>query len=359
MINCMLDSGAFSAWTQGKQVDLNTYCDYIERNQEWIGEYVALDVINPKDPHAAAEASFENLIKMRKRGLRPLPVFHVGESFDWLHRMLDLGCDYIGLSATSLTGREDIDPWYKSAWAHLVEQDGLPIIKAHAFGENRAEALNLFPWASADSTSWIYKSQITGTLMLPGAKRIGVRNVKIDKAQGFFTNENHIHYTARNAPVVDLLETADKACFDAELLKYGILPGLLEKRDQLATFLRTYLTVLRFMDLEKETRARHPIQFMEMQTAFQLGRGLPKASSAEPIDVDPFNLYFVTNATWWSIVIPAKAGVKNVLASFFYIQEFPNHFRHLPAYVRDPIGFITGHEKAAKLWNLLGEHIKT
>ena len=338
MINCMLDSGAFSAWTQGKQVDLNTYCDYIERNQEWIGEYVALDVINPKDPHAAAEASFENLIKMRKRGLRPLPVFHAGESFDWLHRMLDLGCDYIGLSATSLIARGSIDPWYRDAWAQLVERDGLPVVKAHAFGETRFAPLSLFPWASVDSSTWIYKAQRTGLLKLPSGHLIGMRNDKV---------------SVRNAEDIDLLSGDNKIDFDAAMVKYGIDPERLKARDSLATFLRTYLTVLFFKGLEARVRALHPI-------AFSHARGfhaLPQ--DKEPVDVDPFNLYFVTNATWWSIVIPAKAGVKNVLASFFYIQEFPNHFRHLPAYVRDPIGFITGHEKAAKLWNLLGEHIKT
>lgn len=333
----MLDSGAFSAWSLGKSIDFDAYCTYIERNQEWIGDYVALDVINPKDTKAAAEASFDNLVKMRKRGLRPLPVFHVGESFDWLHRMLDLGCDYIGLSATSLTARGNIDPWYRDAWANIVERDGLPIVKAHAFGETRFAPLRLFPWASADSTSWIYKSQITGTLMLPGGKRIGVRNDKV---------------SARNAEDIATLSEENKIDFDAAMARYGIDPAVLEARDSLATFIRTYLTVQFFRDLEQRVRVLHPVTFSHGHDFFTA------PSRAEPVDVDPFNLYFVTNATWWSIVIPAYAGVTNTLASYFYIQSFPNHFQHLPAYVRDPIGFITGHEKASKLWNTLKEHIK-
>ena len=78
------------------------------------------------------------------------------------------------------------------------------------------------------------------------------------------------------------------------------------------------------------------------------------ATASAPVGQAPW----MTTSPGWSIVIPAFAGVTNTLASFFYIQEMPNHFQHLPAYVRDPIGFITSHEKPAKLWNLLGEHIK-
>lgn len=338
----MLDSGAFSAWTQGKAVNLDEYCTYIERNQEWIGDYVALDVINPKDTAAAAQASYDNLVTMRKRGLKPIPVFHVGESFDWLYRMLDLGCDYIGLSATSLTTRGNINPWYSEAWSHLTQEDGFPIVKAHAFGETRFDALGSFPWASADSTSWIYKSQITGTLMLPGGKRFGVRNDKV---------------TTRSVEDIDVI-TGDwghidsKALFDAAIRSYGIDPERLKVRDNVATWLRTYLTVLFFRDLETRARALHPITYPHA-----LGFGA-NARNAEPVDVEPFNLYFVTNATWWSIVIPAFAGVTNTLASYYYIREFPNHFQYLPAYVKDPIELITNHEKANKLWRLLGEHIK-
>jgi len=337
MINLMLDSGAFSAWTLGKSINLKEYCDYIERNQEWIGNYVALDVINPKDTHAAAEASFANLLYMRKRGLHPIPVLHVGESFDWLHRMLDLGCDYIGLSATSLTARGNIDSWYRDAWAQLVDRDGLPTVKVHAFGETRFAPLSLFPWASADSISWIYKSQITGTLMLPGGKRVGVRNDKVN---------------SRNAEDIDLLAEDNKIDFNAAMQKYGIDPERLKARDSLATFLRTYLTVLFYQDLETKIRTLNPIIFSHARGFHALPR------ERDPVDIEPFNLYFVTNAAWWSIVIPAKAGVTNTLASYFYIKSFPNHFQYLSAYVKDPIKLITGHEKAAKLWHLLGEHIK-
>jgi len=337
VINLLLDSGAFSAWTQGKAIDLDAYCDYIERNQEWIGEYVALDVINPKDPQAAAAASFDNLVKMRKRGLRPIPVMHVGESFDWLDRMLDLGCDYIGLSATSLVARGGIDSWYHEAWTRLTDSEGFPTIKAHAFGETRERALVAFPWKSADSTSWIHKSQISGTIKLPGGGHVNVRNDKLH------------HPTIED---IDLMSEANKTVFHTLLAKHGIDPELLKARDSLATFLRTYITVLWFQDLEASVRALHPI-CLSSARGFHFGTQCVR----DAVDVEPFNLFFVSNATWWSIVIPMKAGVTSTLASFYYITEHPNHFKYLPEYVRNPINFIKGHEKAAKLWNLLEEHI--
>src|SRR5215831_11945604 len=69
----MLDSGAYSAWRVGYQVDFDELCQEAAR-PNW-DEVVALDVIGDD------RASLENSLKMKERGLTVMPVFHFGD--DW------------------------------------------------------------------------------------------------------------------------------------------------------------------------------------------------------------------------------------------------------------------------------------
>ncbi len=64
-----------------------------DQNLDWIEDCVALDVINPSDPDGAARQGYENYKYMRREGLRPIPVWHVGESRDWLFRYLTMAYD--------------------------------------------------------------------------------------------------------------------------------------------------------------------------------------------------------------------------------------------------------------------------
>ena len=85
MMNILLDSGAFSAWRLGKPINIDEYCDFVAANECWISRCFNLDVINPAAPEEAANASFANLLRMRKQGLNPIPVFHVGEDLSLIH----------------------------------------------------------------------------------------------------------------------------------------------------------------------------------------------------------------------------------------------------------------------------------
>src|ERR1700678_1129246 len=105
-VRLLLDSGAYGAWRRGKTIDLDTYCDFIEENKNFVTSYVCLDTIpgsfgkmdkGQREIEVSAQLSFENQLKMRKRGLSPIPVFHQGEQFHWLKKMLDNGEPYIGI----------------------------------------------------------------------------------------------------------------------------------------------------------------------------------------------------------------------------------------------------------------------
>src|SRR5215510_8863381 len=104
-INLFLDSGAYSAWTKGQTIDVREYIKFIQAAAPWLSFYVNLDVIPGRadrvrtvaDVEASAAQSYRNLQIMKDAGLRPIPVFHHGEHFRWLEKMLADGED-IGVS---------------------------------------------------------------------------------------------------------------------------------------------------------------------------------------------------------------------------------------------------------------------
>lgn len=311
----ILDSGAFSAWRLGQPIDLDEYCDFLLENQDWIAHSVALDVINPNDPEAAARESYENYIKMRKRGLHPVPVFHVGERMEWLHKLIDAGATYIGLSASSIAAKAYVDDWYALAWGELVDGNGLPTIKAHAFGEGRIEALLRFPWYSADSTSWLYTSQRSGIIQIGHKKRVGFRN------DGYHT---------RSAPDVAQLSAADREILQTILAKSGVSMEVLNKRNEKAAFIvRAYLAAVFYIEMEQQVRKTQPIYFQPV------GFIEPKDRGYKAIPPFEFNLHLVAGGNYTAFAALAAAPHRRILASYYYLK-FGGHHKHLRDFVLNP-----------------------
>ncbi len=161
-VNLMLDSGAYTAWTQRKPIDLKSYIAYIKRERKHIETYFNLDVI-PGEPgqkrtadmvEASAKASYDNLKTMTKAGLTPIPVFHLGEDFRWLERMLKDGYDYIGFGGPSWAQGYDLIPWLNRVFDRITDKEGKPIIKAHGLGLASPDLMLAYPWYSCDAVSW-------------------------------------------------------------------------------------------------------------------------------------------------------------------------------------------------------------
>jgi hypothetical protein len=117
LIKLMLDSGAYSAWTQNQAISIAAYIKFVRECEPYLHTYVNLDVIpgalgRPRtwqDTETAAAQSYRSLQLMKDAGLKPLPVFHQGEDFRWLERMLKDGEEYIGIS-TAKNQRRPIGP---------------------------------------------------------------------------------------------------------------------------------------------------------------------------------------------------------------------------------------------------------
>ncbi len=198
-VELFLDSGAYSAWSQGKKISIDEYITFIKKHEDVIDVYANLDVIG--DP----KASWMNQMKMEKAGSNPLPVFHYGEDVKWLKRILNRGYDYIGLGGMVHITTDKLFQWLNylfSSW--LTDKEGMPIVKVHGFGMTSVSLMIEFPFYSVDSTSWILNSRL-GYIFVPRyrqgkwiyyepAHKIAVsnRNPKLKERGKHFNNLNPI-----------------------------------------------------------------------------------------------------------------------------------------------------------------------
>lgn len=161
-LDLIIDSGAYSAWTQHKRIRVRDYANFCLKMQEILGGnlkyliFVNLDVIptsrHSTDTEASAEESYYNYLYLKKdRGLDPLLyVFHEGEDFKWLEKIKTKET-YIGLSPDS-TGAlhrsqgQEIRNWLKKCFSVLGRG-----YKTHSFGYLSPRLLTEFPFYSADS----------------------------------------------------------------------------------------------------------------------------------------------------------------------------------------------------------------
>ncbi|HEU5488700.1 MAG TPA: hypothetical protein VFV16_07750, partial [Candidatus Nitrosotalea sp.] len=169
----MLDSGAFSAWTKGLQIDLKEYCDFIFKFNEYLDTYINLDVIpgipNKKrtreEVESSAELSYKNLIEMKKLGLSPIPVYHWGEDMSWLERLLNDGEKYIAIGVPGVN-RETLVSWLDRVFTVLTRISGEVKVKVHGLGVFKPFLMERYPWYSVDATSWIMQAA-SGRILIP------------------------------------------------------------------------------------------------------------------------------------------------------------------------------------------------
>ena len=166
-----IDSGAYSAWTQGKEIDVDEYIDWINERTEFIDLYAQVDVIpGDKDLGAtqeqvaeAGQATWENYLYMRDKMKEPeklLYTFHVGEPYEYLERALEWKDEngkhipYIALGG--MVGKPmPVKKSFLRICFDIIKKSSNPNVKTHAFGMTSFDLLSQYPITSADSTSWI------------------------------------------------------------------------------------------------------------------------------------------------------------------------------------------------------------
>ncbi|MBU0777728.1 hypothetical protein KKF82_05680 [Patescibacteria group bacterium] len=169
-VKIMLDSGAFSAWNTGKNIDLYEYIRFIKDKKACLSHYISLDIIPGKPKRRPSKEEKEKAViegvanwkRMRKEGLEPIPVFHQGEEFDLLHEYID-GTDYVGISPQEDLSENSKFHWLCSVFEFLSKY---PHVKTHGFGVTNVTLLRVFNWTSADSITWL-KAAAFGEIIFP------------------------------------------------------------------------------------------------------------------------------------------------------------------------------------------------
>lgn len=189
--NIILDSGAFSAWNRGRNINLSDYITFAreavilaENNQKHI-RIVNLDVIpgkvgetkrlnvtitdsislenNSKLIDDCAKRGFLNLKIMKSEGITPIHVFHQGEHLRWFDRMLKY-TDYVGISPANDMPNNSRQKWIDSVFTYIYKNN--IDVKTHGFAVMVPEILREYPWTSCDAISWLMIAA-TGCVLYP------------------------------------------------------------------------------------------------------------------------------------------------------------------------------------------------
>lgn len=164
-----IDSGAFTAWTKGVQLDADELINFLNTYSEHLELFACIDNIpgtfdrSPtlEERKNSPILTWENYLYMRERindKDKLLPTFHLGEDLKVLQNMLDATFDgkhipYIALGGTVGTPIPQKKKWYNTVF-RVIKQSNNPNVKTHAFGMTSTDILEMYPFTSADSTSW-------------------------------------------------------------------------------------------------------------------------------------------------------------------------------------------------------------
>jgi len=149
----MLDSGAFTfSWKSEKYrfPDIEYYSNMCHKYKYELDSYANMDVIG------SDVETFENQDIMESFNLKPFPIFHNGDDFEYLIHYLK-NYDYIGLGgvagAMAGTTRQSSSKWIGKVIQYIVKYN--PTIKTHAFGVTSQNEMIKYRFYSCDSSSWM------------------------------------------------------------------------------------------------------------------------------------------------------------------------------------------------------------
>lgn len=211
-----IDSGAWTAHSQGKEVDMDDYIKFLNEYDEYFYIFAELDKIpgqfrKPKTVKQKLEApkiSWDNYLYMKdkvKSRDKLLPVFHQGEDFKWLENMLEYTHEdtgrhipYIGISPANDSSIPGKIAFIEKCF-EIIKKSSNPNVMTHAFGMTSLNILEQYPFTSADSTSYL-KYAIHGSIM---------------------TNYGIVNLSDRILSKDNALFLEDKALLEKVVSKYG------------------------------------------------------------------------------------------------------------------------------------------
>jgi hypothetical protein len=170
----LLDSGAYSAWTKGKNISPIDYMNYIATNAEYITEYIMIDVIGEPD----LTLKYYEIMKLK--GLNPIPVFHYGLDETYLKLYIAEGNDHIALGNTvPVKDKSKVAEWVND----LIKR--YPNVKFHLLGSSSDKITKQTDVYSCDSSTWFMQAIMGKPKHIKGTSR----KAKMERAKYNLINE--------------------------------------------------------------------------------------------------------------------------------------------------------------------------
>ena len=165
----LLDSGAYSAFTKGKHVNVLDYIEYIQTNRDYITSYVSLDVIND------SRMTMLLFTFMRSAGLRPIPVIHYGEDLRLVdyYRMIGSSLSVALGGTVSIRDKKKVAAWCAEVKRHR------PDTELHLLGSSSKTILHSGVLTSCDASTWYILAVNGRPTTIPGRDR----DAKIQRAE--------------------------------------------------------------------------------------------------------------------------------------------------------------------------------
>lgn len=148
-VDFLIDSGAFTAWSLGKQVNITEYMNWLVENRRLINHAAALDVIG--DWRGSAK-NFDLMQSTIGDKVDVIPAWHLGSPLEELARLCKEN-PYIAIGGCVPYAKTPKLLMRHLVQAHKVAREygtGL-----HGLGITGKVTMTSLPWKSTDSSSWV------------------------------------------------------------------------------------------------------------------------------------------------------------------------------------------------------------
>lgn len=277
----ILDSGAFSAWNSGVEVNIDNLIEYMHKWKHVYTIAANLDKIpgvrrqapTKADVDLAAKVGYDNSKYILSKGIpqdKLMPIFHQGEDFVWLERMVGDGFRYIGISPSNDYTTEQRMFWLDDVYDYLTKQPSW-YIKTHAYGMTSERLMTTYPTYTADSTSWVLQAGF-GMIATPW------RNISMsDDPNNFEKNDCYHTLPPSEKKMVD--DYIEKMGFDKDKLIRWEVPVIVKGQEIMkdkSYMVRRKFNVKYLLQWEKSYKYQ-PKPFREVNDIFDLVDDKPKS----------------------------------------------------------------------------------
>ena len=158
----MIDSGAFSVWSNGGSINLENYAEFCVELKKILSSNIEFNIVNldvlpgkwgfvPSKEEIAksAELGWKNMEYLESKGLKVIHIFHQHEDWSILDKLVKHS-DYIGISPANDVSNNEKQKWMKQVFSRIKNK-----VKTHGFAVTSYNQLYNYPYYSADSSSWI------------------------------------------------------------------------------------------------------------------------------------------------------------------------------------------------------------